>query len=503
MNRLFRCSVLIFLIIISASIFASEQFLPDQLPKSIFPSKASVDFDDFVPPEFQNLPYAIYPTSPEYNTARLIYNKRFVYFPKVIFVPTTYQEVQFVVSVLNQYRLRFALQSGGHCFEPGSLSSDYIISLKNFNSIIPDIPNSQVFIGAGCILSNVINTLGAIDYAIPTGTCPSVGAAGLTMGGGIGFLSRTYGLTCSSVQSITFLNADSEIIEVTADSYPDLFWALLGGGNGSYGIALGFTFTMYYIPQITFYELVWEFNPRLIPPIMEKWQEWSLQIPETINTVLGIRHPNHFTAHPEETPPLVIRIFGLITDPADISELKAFDCLHPKVSIHTGRYIDMAQYWSFESDLPFNKLKSRILMKPVSGSVIALVAAFFELLEKRDPDFLVYYNFERFGGSVRDNTTSFFPKNAFAWWEQAYYWGHQEQNEEVIALSRKFYTSIPKEVSKYCYANIVDYDLGPKYLKAYFGSNVDRLICVKRKYDPTNLFHWRQSIPTKKRKCSH
>lgn len=501
MNRLYRICVWICLFI-SASIFAREQFLADQLPKYIFPSKSSISLEDFIPPEFENLSYAIYPTSPEYNTARLIYNKRFVYFPKIIFVPTTYQELQFVVSVLKQYDLRFALQSGGHCFEPGSLSSDYVISLKNFNSIIPDIPNQQVFVGAGCILRNVIDTLGAIDYAIPTGTCPTVGAAGLTMGGGIGFLSRTYGLTCSSVKSITFLNADSEIIEVTEDSYPDLFWALLGGGNGSYGIALGFTFTMYYIPEITFFELVWEYDPELIIPVMKKWQEWSLQIPDTINTVLGIRHPNHLTAHPEKAPPLVIRIYGLITDPAAIAELEAFNCLDPKVHIHTGSYLDMAQYWSFEPDLPFNKLKSRIMKKPVSVSVMVLVAEFFAGLEKLDPDFLVYFNFERLGGKVRDNKTSFYPKNAFAWWEQAYYWGQQKQNEEVIRLSRKFYACIPKEVSKYCYANIVDYDLGPSYLQAYFGSNVDKLIHVKRKYDPTNLFHWRQSIPLKKRKCS-
>ena len=140
-----------------------------------------------IPIELQNLPYAVYQTSPGYNTARLNFNKRFVYFPIAIIAPTNEQEIQFVVSILRKYGLDFAVRSGGHCFEPGSLSPDYIIDLQNFNSILPDINAQEVYIGAGCVLGDVIKTLGAIDYAIPTGTCPGVGVTGLTMEGASGF----------------------------------------------------------------------------------------------------------------------------------------------------------------------------------------------------------------------------------------------------------------------------------------------------------------------------
>ncbi len=451
-----------------------------------------------IPPELRNLPYAVYPNDPEYNTDRLIFNKRFVYFPKAIIIPETNQQIQFVIGVLKKYHLSFSVRSGGHCFEPGSLSSDFIVDIRNFNSIIPDIPNQQVYIGAGCKLGTVIETLGHIDYAIPTGTCPGVGVAGLAMGGGIGFLCRDYGLTCDSVISITFLNADAEIIEVNASSYPDLFWALLGGGNGSYGIALGFTFKMYYIPVATFYELIWEWDSKLVTPLMTAWQEWIPTLPDTITSVLGLRHPNIITAEPKNTPPVVIRIIGIKVGPEPFTEwISAFEKFHPQVKLFQGRYAYTAQFWATQATFPFNKNKSRILMKPVSKKVMKQITRFFEMIDEKNPEWQVYFNFEAFGGKVPQFDTSFYPRNAFGWWQQAYYWQYQEESDELLALSNAFYKSIPCEVSPYCYANMVDYDLGKKYLKAYYGSHVDRLIKIKNIYDPTNLFHWKQSIPTK------
>ncbi len=450
-----------------------------------------------IPPELRGLDYAVYPTSPQYNTARFNFNKRFNVFPKAIFAPTEYSQAAFVLSALKKHHLPFSVRSGGHCFEPGSLSSGYIIDLRNFNSINPNPDKNEVFIGAGCILGDVIKTLGEIDYAIPTGTCPTVGAAGLTMGGGIGLLVRTFGLTCDSVKSVLLLTAESKIITVSADHHPDLFWALLGGGSGSYGIVLGFTFTMYYIPEVTFYELIWEWDTRKIIPVMEAWQTWVKTLPDNISSVCGLRHPNDICALPHETPPIVIRVFGLKVGSEPFVEWKsAFEGLKPKVNIFQGTYLDMSKYWVAEPMLPFNKAKSRILMEPVTYEVLKKVTCFFEEVEEEP--FLVYFNFESLGGKVPQNETAFFPRDAFGWWFQAYYWARQEQTDAVLAISRDFYNKIPSEVSKYCFANIIDYDLGRYYMEAYYGSNAGRLIDIKRKYDPANLFHWKQSIPLTK-----
>lgn len=453
-----------------------------------------------LPPELRNLPYAIYPTSPEYNTARLNFNKRFVYFPKAIITPRTDGEAEFVLSIIKRDHLRFAVRSGRHCMEPGSLSSDIIFDLSNFIDIVPDISREEVYVGAGNTNGTVIPALGEIGYVIPTGTCPSVGIPGLTMGGGIGLLNRQVGLTCDAVKSIKLLTANAGIIDVSESNYPDLFWALRGGGNGSYGIVLGFTYKMTKISEATFYELLWEFDPDLIPPIIRAWQPWVKTLPDTISTVLGIRHPDIMTANPENTPPLTIRIFGLKIGPEPFTEWeKAFKHIKPQpiVFIRHGTYLEMSQFWAFESPLPFNKLKSRILMEPMKGKTIREITKLFRRLEKQNPNYLVYFNLEAFGGAMAKNPqTAFFPRKAFGWWEQAYFWPHQSQSGKIIDLSRRFYAKIPAQVSKYCYSNMVDYDLGSHYLKRYYGTHVDRLIRVKDAWDPTNLFHWKQSIPT-------
>lgn len=138
-------------------------------------------------------------------------------------------------------------------------------------------------------------------------------------------------------------------------------------------------------------------------------------------------------------------------------------------------------------------------MKPITKDVIKHIKHFFEKIDKYNPNFTVTHNLEAFGGKIPEFHTAFFPRKAFGWWEQVYFWDLQEQNEEVISVANKFYKEIPCEVSSYCYANFVDYDLGKSYLKAYYGTHVDRLIKIKSKYDPTNLFHWKQSIPVRKR----
>lgn len=454
--------------------------------------------NECIPGEFQDLSFAVYPGTCEYNSDRFNFNKLFNYFPKIIFYPEEDKEVKFLLKTFKKYCLKFALRSGGHCFEPSSLSSDYIVDVSKFNAIIPDIDKKEVYIGAGTELKNVIKVLGELDYAIPTGTCPSVGVTGLTLGGGIGFLSRQFGLTCDSVKSIKLVNAKGEIIEASHHEHQDLFWALRGGGNGSYGIVLGFTFKMHYVPVVTYYELLWEWDLNLIEPIMETWQAWAETLPDSITTVLGVRHPNFMCAVPEESPALVIKIDGLKVGSEPFTEWKAFKKFHPKVKIVQTSYLDSAQYWSNESPLPFNKGKSKILDQPLTKKTIKKVVKFFAKVEDQNPNFLVYFDFERFGGKVACNNSSFFPSQAFGWWEQAYFWGSPEQTDEVLALSRHFYEKLSNEEFPYCYANFVDYDLGDEYLFRYYGDNVDRLITVKKKYDPHNKFHWRQSIPVKR-----
>ena len=248
--------------------------------QQIYPNQNSCVLQASIPDKLRNLPFVIYPIQlSEYNTERFNFNKRFNIFPKAIIIPESNTTLVKILNLLTSEHLNFSIRSGGHCFEPGSLSSDYVLDLRRFNSI--KLLKDSVYIGAGARLGPIIELLGKEDRAIPTGTCQSVGIAGLTLGGGLGFLSRTFGLTSDAVKSITLLTANNTIIEVNEDNNPDLFWALRGGGNGSYGIALGFTFKTVYIPTVSFFELKWKWDPALIHRIFDAWHKWIVLLPDT------------------------------------------------------------------------------------------------------------------------------------------------------------------------------------------------------------------------------
>lgn len=458
-----------------------EQFFPDQNAFRLF---------DMVPHELRHLPYAIYPVSKGYDTARLNFNKRFIVFPKAIFAPRTNEELIHVFKALKKHKLHFSVRSGGHCLEPGSLSSNYIIDLRNFHELSFDTKKREAVIGAGVRLGTVIETLGEHDYAIPTGTCSSVGNAGLALGGGVGFLGRQFGLTCDSVKSITLLNAEGKIIEVNSKKHPDLFWALRGAGNGSYGIVTSITYKIHHVPKTSWLNLTFEWDKKTIPHIIKAWQAWVETLPHTISTELHLIYQNK---------KLKVEVVALKVGKDEFTEWKsAFEQLHPKVSITKGSYLDNAPKWADRAPFPFLKGKSDIMMKPIGDDAIQASIEYFEQLKEKKEPFFAFFEFEAFGGSIPKTKTAFFPRKAFGWWYQAIYWDREDFSAHALHLQRKFHEKIAPFVSKFAYANIVDYDLKERFLEAYYGDHVDRLMEIKKDHDPENIFRWKQSIPLHK-----
>lgn len=458
----------------------------DNVLRQIYPIQNACLLQESIPTKFQRLPFVIYPTQTlVYNTERFNFNKRFNIFPKAIIVPKSKSTVAKVVKCLRSKGLDFSIRSGGHCFEPGSLSPDYVLDLRRFNAIIPC--NESAYIGAGARLGRVIETLGALDQAIPTGTCASVGVAGLALGGGIGFLARTYGLTCDTIKSITLVDANSKIIEVDKNNHSDLFWALRGAGNGSYGVALGFTFKTFHVPASSFFELKWDWNPLLVHQIVDAWHTWIVQLSDDINPVLSMSYAKDV---------LSISISGLKVGKEPFIEWEqAFKNLNPKVTIHTGRYVELAQFWADSPTAPFQKVKSIMAFNPIPNTAVQLAIDYLQQLQIDQAPFQVSLGLVALGGNIAKGDTAFFPRQAVEWWHQVASWDQQEQEVAALASINFFYDSVVPLTSNFCYSNSVDYDLGNGYLNAYYGSHVNRLIEIKNKYDPNNIFHWKQSIP--------
>lgn len=446
-----------------------------------------------IPSELQNLPYGMYPNCDIYNTNRFNYNKRFNFFPHAIFTPETDDQVAYVFGILRKYNLKFSLRSGGHCYGPGSLSNGYVIDLRNFNNIDLNIARQEVVIGAGCKLGNIIEALGAADFALPTGTCVSVGITGLALGGGIGLLARQFGLTCDSIKDITLVTADGAIITADINNYADLFWALRGAGGGSYGIVLRMTFKMHYVPQATLVQLTFPWNPSQIPLIFNAWQSWIATLPTSITSEVLFKYNSGPSSLHQ--PTLTIDALKVGYEPFTEWE-KVFLKFKPTVRLISGRYLDIATATASFYTQPFSKAKSKMLFEPLQNNAIQIIINFFETLRKSRVNYFVFFEIgSAFGGAISQGDTAYFPRNAFAWFFQFIYWQYGFEEAGALTTIKTIYDDLAPFTSPYSYANLIDYELGPDYLNAYYGDHVNRLVQVKNKYDPLNIFKWRQSIP--------
>jgi hypothetical protein len=282
--------------------------------------------------------------------------------------------------------------------------------------------------------------------------------------------------------------ADGTIIEVTQDTYPDLFWALCGAGANAFGIVLGFTFTMYYIPTVSYLQLTWTWEPSQVAQIVNAWQSWFPAQSTDITSELIFYYNNG---------QLTLKINALKIGATPFTEWQsAFEPFNPTVNLYQGDYVGAADRFASNYTQPFSKVKSKFLFSPLSSAGIALIINYMTQLANNPCPYLFFVEFGGArGGAIAQGNSSYYPRNAYGWIFQFIYWPFAFQQEGALNVVRQFYTSFEPYASPYSYANLVDYDLGSYYLYAYYGSNINRLIQIKNTYDPNNIFTWRQGIP--------
>ena len=130
-----------------------------------------------------------------------------------------------------------------------------VIDVSRMSDISVDTGTNSATIGAGAQLIDVYNVLGSHDRLLPGGSCPTVGIAGLALGGGIGVFGRKYGLTRDNLRAVSLVTADARHVRADALDHSDLWWASRGGGGGNFGVATSFTFDVHPMPEVTLFTL--------------------------------------------------------------------------------------------------------------------------------------------------------------------------------------------------------------------------------------------------------
>ncbi len=187
----------------------------------------------------------ILPSSTEYAAAKRLFNTRFDDSkPAAVVVVKSTSDVQKAVTFAAKNQIKIAARSGGHSYVGASAPNGaLVIDLRQLpGGISYDEGRGLATVSAGAELDSVQAALAAYGRSIPTGSCPTVGVAGLTLGGGLGSDARQCGLTCDALVSAAVVLPSGEAITAAADDHGDLFWGLRGGGGGNFGIVTSFTF---------------------------------------------------------------------------------------------------------------------------------------------------------------------------------------------------------------------------------------------------------------------
>ena len=440
-----------------------------------------------------------------YNAARMLYNTRFdAIKPAAIAFCESATDVQRTVRWARKHGIRIVPRSGGHSYGGYSTTTGVVVDVSRIDAISLTL-DDRAALGAGARLIDVYASLAQRGRTVPAGTCPTVGIAGLTLGGGVGFSARRFGLTCDNLLEATVVLADGTVVRASSGHHPDLYWALRGGGGGNFGIVTRLVFATHPADDVVTYSLAWPWTDA--KRVVAAWQKLAPTAPDGLFCVLNLNATAGSSASPNITS--AGQFYG---DEAHLRSLlqPLVDAGTPtRFTTRSRTYLSAALMWAgCSADIaachlrPQGNLgrstfaaKSSYANRPLTAEGIDALIAQIEARRATGsgPGIVLL---DSYGGAitrVAKKATAFVHRDALFSMQYLAYWDAHAAAAPNIAWLRRFYASMRPYVSPFAYQNYIDPDLR-NWQHAYYGSNYPRLQHVKRKYDPHNVFHFAQSI---------
>ena len=380
-----------------------------------------------------------------------------------------------------------AVRSGGHSY-PGWSAGDgrLVIDCRGLAGIT--WRGTAATMGPGRVLGAVYAGLAARGRALPGGSCPTVGLGGLTLGGGVGVLTRAYGLLCDHLTSAEVALPDGRVVTASAESEPDLFWSLRGGGGGHTGVVTSLTFATVAAPTIVSTYLTWPASRA--SEVIPAWLAWIGQADarawSTLKLLGGAAHPRGLSVGATVTW---------------VGPAAAFDhALAPLLATgpssradHTRGYLDAMRAYGGNPHLaprPFAATSHVPYAAPTSAAVSALVDA-----ASSSPStlFETGVSLDALGGHVADLTpgdTAFVHRRALATVQYTAVYADRDSataGHDADRWVHRLRNRMTPHLGDHAYVNYADASLSDPGT-AYFGDNWPRLQQVRRAYDPHRLF---------------
>ncbi len=437
----------------------------------------------------------ILPGDAAYEEAHKVYNGMIDKHPGLIARCVDAADVIASVNFAREHHLLLAVRGGGHN-GPGLATCDdgLVIDLSEMKGVHVDPKQRTVRVAGGATWGEVDHATHAFGLATPSGFISTTGVGGLTLGGGIGYLARTYGLSLDNLLSVDMVLADGSYVTASADDHPDLFWAVRGGG-GNFGVVTSFVFRLHEISTVYGGPIFWPLDQA--KELLAFWRDYITNAPRDINGWFGFVTVPPAPPFPEQfhlkkmcvivwcyTGPLdeaekrfaAIRAFG--TPAIDVAGPIPWPVLQ---SLFDGLYPPGLQ-WYWKADF-FNDL---------SDQAIELHTKYAEQLPTMHSTMHLY----PINGAVHDvgkDDTAFNFRSANFAEVMVGVDPDPANNERMIAWARNYWTALHPYSAGGGYINMI-MDEGQELVRAAYGENYDRLAQIKAKYDPDNLFRVNQNI---------
>jgi len=427
----------------------------------------------------------ITPADAEYDETRQVFYGGIDKKPSAIIKVANAEDIQKAIAFAEDQNLELAIRSGGH--SPAGYSTTdggVVIDLRDLRAIEVDEGNKTVWAGAGLKAGELTAELDKYNLAIGFGDTGSVGIGGITLGGGVGFLARKFGLAIDNLLAAEIVTADGKILLVDADNYPDLFWAIRGGG-GNFGVVTKFKYALHDLSECYGGILLLPATPEVIAGITEI----AKQAPDELSMIVNVMRAFAAPFVPEEFHGKM-SVMALVMYAGDASEgekvLAPIRALAEPIAdmLKPMRYKDI--FMPENTDYHPTAVSTTLYMEDIDQYTAGNI---LDWLEKIDAT-MKAFQFRVLGGAVAriaDDATAYAHRKNAIMGNVACFYETDEQKPLRQAWVDDFATSL-RQGNTEAYVNFVGVTEHDKALTVYPEQTLERLRQVKSTYDPTNVF---------------
>jgi len=435
-------------------------------------------------------------SSVDYDDARTIWNAMIDRRPGLIVNCQTEKDVSHAVMFAAEHGVLLSVCGAGHNIAGNAVcDGGLMISFKNMKAVEVDPSSRRVRVQPGATLGDLDASTQQHALAVPAGINSTTGIAGLTLGGGFGWLSRKYGMTIDNLLSARVVMADGRVIVASESDHPDLFWGLRGGG-GNFGVVTSFEFQAHPVgPEILAGLIVHQFSDA--PQVLRAYRDFLANAPEevTVWTVMRKAPPLPFLppeVHGTEVVVLAAMYAGdMAQGEVALAPLRAIgnpiaDVIGPHSFIGWQQAFDplltpgARNYWKTHD------------FYEMSDALIDVALGYVETIP--DPQCEVF--FAQVGGAqsrVPDDATAYQGRSAAFVMNVHGRWNDSAQDADCIAWCRDLWDATEAYATGEAYVNFMTEEEGGRLESAY-GPSYARLVELKNRYDPSNLFRMNQNI---------